>query len=736
MHLKSLKITNFRKFGESNNVIDFVAADKKNANAIAASTTLIVGKNNSGKTTITKALSLIIDGRDIRGSDFNLNYLKNILDKYLSTEKLIITLPILEFEMLICVNNSKDNLIHNVSEFIKISSLPSLPEPELSQLEASLIEGAELEEMVETERIEVEQIEDLFELSIGLKFEIKEVELYRKKVNALIAKFSNNKDQLFKKFIELIDSTKFSVRYYGTDGKCLESTNFKLKNLIQLKVISANNNFHENKLSNTFNKIIKNRYLSNDESNNLESLNDEIDQVNEKITNLVDRDHNGPVNGVLHELESDKRLSVILSSNLDFNKLTSDLIKYEYKEQGLFIPEGQFGLGYTNLMNIVGEIIDYVYEFPSDETQTKINLICIEEPEAFMHPQMQDSFIKYINNAVNYLLEKNKKNISCQLLVTTHSSHILNSKIHSSNSFNNINYLALNKNFSSVVKLSDDEVMGNIPYVARNEADIISYELQKSNDLKFLKKHIKYKVSELFFADAVIFVEGVCEETLLNYYIDHNPDLKKYYISIFNINGAHGQVYLPLIKLIKIPSLIITDIDIERKPEENEETNQDGSKIKIFNQIISLTDRVSTNNTIHKFNGHSSSGLNKYISDGNLHGVFQKDAVEGFCATSFEEAFILQNYNNEILNLVLKKLKPNIYQNIIGPELNKDNLKNNSYKLQVKLEDCKSDFSNELLYQFIINDDKTLIPELPKYINDGLNWLKEEIKKSISMELA
>ena len=55
-----------------------------------------------------------------------------------------------------------------------------------------------------------------------------------------------------------------------------------------------------------------------------------------------------------------------------------------------------------------------------------------------MHPQMQELFIKKITEAINELLKGKAKNINSQLLITTHSPHILNSKIHHGCSLNNI----------------------------------------------------------------------------------------------------------------------------------------------------------------------------------------------------------------------------------------------------------------------------------------------------------
>ncbi|MGS0534917.1 TOPRIM nucleotidyl transferase/hydrolase domain-containing protein [Pseudoalteromonas sp. SaAl2] len=78
-------------------------------------------------------------------------------------------------------------------------------------------------------------------------------------------------------------------------------------------------------------------------------------------------------------------------------------------------------------------------------------------------------------------------------------------------------------------------------------------EATARDELKFLKKHIKYKVSELFFSDAIVLVEGITEEHLIQHYLSESKDLQKYGISIFNINGAFAHIYKPLIDLLKTP---------------------------------------------------------------------------------------------------------------------------------------------------------------------------------------
>ncbi|MFH2049371.1 MAG: AAA family ATPase, partial [bacterium] len=503
---------------------------------------------------------------------------------------------------------------------------------------------------------------------------------------------------------------------------------FNISDLLKITIINANKIIDDKSLSETFNRIIKFRYKLENKPNVKDAVASEIDKINETIMTSISGPHTSSINTALSKIESSDRLEVNLRPDLTFEQILTNGIKYEYKEGKFHIPEGQFGLGYSNLMTIIGELIEYIEKYPKQECHSQINLICIEEPEAFMHSQMQELFIKHINDAISYLLKDKQKEINSQLIITTHSSHILNSKIHSGNSFDNISYITIVDNLSNVVNLNDRNVMEGNPASDASAGtettnDKETRKKKLADDLKFLKKHIKYKVSELFFSDAVIFVEGITEETLLSYYIDQNKELNRYYISVFNINGAHGLVYHPLIKLLKVPTLIITDLDIKRADEEKDNCTQ----------VIDLTGRATTNKTIVKYNPDKAElgNLKMYFEDENIYVVFQREAVEGYYATSFEEAFILCNNKNELLNKVLSSLKPKLYGDVVGDDRDKEKLKHASYQMQSKLSKSKSDFSNEILYEIVVSDDLGSIPELPKYITDGLRWLTCSVKKQV-----
>lgn len=681
MYLKSLRISNFRKFGTNNNVIEFVDAqgyekykcsEKFN---IATTTTLIVGKNNVGKTTVIEVLDKLINKeRAFKATDFNFIYLRELLSTYLLEvgELDKVKLPCMEFIVEIGLDKGNDDLITNIIPFM-------------------LLEDVEKGK-----------------LDIKIRYEVREAEELRKEIENLFAQ-QYPRDLLFNKFLELLDKTPYVVNYYNKNN---QQVDFKLKDLIELRPIKANNIEGDRCLSKAFNKIVKYRYnvsLNQGEK----TLEAEIIKINGKLSSSIKNKHTKPINETLKKIVSDDKMKVQLRADLSFQKFLDDLVRYEYVEKDISIPEDQFGLGYTNLMMIIAELMEYMERYPDDSFNSKINLISIEEPETFMHPQMQELFIKNINDAIIALLEIKHKNVNSQLIITTHSPHILNSKVHSGNTFNNINYMTVLSNYTNVINLNDEKIVPD----SKNIED----------DLKFLKKHIKYKVSELFFSDAVILVEGLTEYTLLPYYLEADEKLNKYYVSIFNISGAHALVYRKLLQEIGIPVLIITDLDIKREKWEKGEDNK--NKRNGFQQISHLDNRITTNETLKYFNHNKDSiqDLREYIEEDNIIVVYQ-GKISYYYATSFEEAYILTNYNNDILNATLKKLRRNIYKDIVGNKEYRNNRKN-SYKWQCKLEKSKSDFANELLYRILTTEKE--IPKLPKYIQNGFNILAKKLEERV-----
>src|SRR5690625_2842493 len=564
MYLESLTIKNFRKYGDKNNKIVF-AYDKQKENAddsekyqdegkenrddnekfnVSTSTTLIVGKNNVGKTSIVTALKKLEKNEDrFLATDFNFYYLGDLLDGYIKfyskneMETINVVepkLPTMHFKLSIRLDEPDRNISN-------ISPLLLLNKPESA----------------------------LLKVDIGLK----DVEVFRKRIKKEIKEVikGTNEDEYknegIRKLIEIINDIGLKRVYKNEEDELV--SDFKLQDLIEVKTIDANRIQSETSLTKAFNKIIKYRFENDKKTKQLlsKAFEGEINKFNKELTKQFSNHHEVDINKSIGEIEPNDNLEVKLTSDLTHDKLLQNVLLYEYSENGLRFPENQYGLGYTNLVMTVAQIIEYIEKTPDSFESGKINLISIEEPEAFMHPQMQELFIKNINNALNQLFESRKKDIRSQVIITTHSSHILNSKIHSGNTFNYINYCVNGTRENVVVNLNDENIVSGKVQLPNRKKDLDEKE-QKDENLKFIKKHIKYKVSELFFSDAVIFVEGVTEELLFNYLIEQNEELKKRYISIFNVNGAYAHIYDALIHQLKVPTLIITDLDIKKRGKE------------------------------------------------------------------------------------------------------------------------------------------------------------------------
>jgi len=644
MHLKAIRIKNFRKF-ENDDSIEFV--NTKDVNNISEITTLIIGKNNVGKTTIITFLEKLINGKFV-ASDFNFKYLIQLLEEYKNSK--IEKYPIIESSFLLALDN-ENATISAIADFLPIS-------------------------------------EDVEEIEIKVKYSLVEDSEFKKNLEKNILSEDNEYNQFYK-FLDLINNARFKLEYFRKDNTKVE--NFKIKNLIELQVVSANKPLENNTLSNAFKKIIQFRY----ENESKDVIENSIKDINKTITEDIAKPHIKIVNNAFGAIRNNKKYGIHLNGNLSFDNIFQNLIRYEYVENKIHIPENQFGLGYKNLMIIISKIIDFIQKNPDDE-QSQINLIFIEEPENYMHPQMQEKFIKYINESIESILKDTNKQINSQLIIITHSSHIINSKIHYARSFDNIIYLYENKNdLLQIINLKDNNIS------------------TEKDSLKFLKKHIKFEVSNIFFSDAVIVAEGLTEEIILKYFLE-KYELSNYYISIFKIDGTHAFKYNELFKLLNIPILVITDLDIKRKQDNND-------------NISDLRDRITSNATLKYYYGVDNT-FNNYgmglVQSKNIYITTQIEQINNYYATSFEEAFILTNLNNRILIETLKQIKPTKYKEFLSDNNSIDASK--SYQIQKMLSNEKGNFAITLLEKMANEERHNL--KLPKYIEDGLNWLLCELQ--------
>ncbi|UQF71671.1 AAA family ATPase [Vagococcus lutrae] len=745
MYLKSLSIKNYRKYGLETQKIDFahsqwptiVELDEEHKevateNYISKSSSLIIGKNNSGKSTIVKLLKTLQKTRSgsrsiFKYSDFNLKILSdwyqyNIYGK--SEEEIksidINKVPSLEFELILGIDDEND-MISNFEDILILGGLESDV---------------------------VQEDNEVAEVTIKIKYEVADFKPFLQELvkigsnNFEMEEEENNieyqKELQYRKFLSLFSSDYFILNFYPL-GKDEPSKEFSLAPLLKVETIEANTVKNDETLSKAYNKIVSS-YIKNNDVTEIDNL---VNEINFNVKDMVDKNIKDILQKAVSSIESTKNLKMNLHPDVTLEKIFINSIIYEYQEGNNNIPESQFGMGYTNLMVIIANIVDYIELYNENDINGSVNILCIEEPESFMHPQMQELFIKNIAKAISILLGRKGQLDTFQIIITTHSPHIVNSKIHSGNTLNNISYLGQEGESNIIRNINDDVILSG-----------------KNNDKKtyeYIKKYLRLEVSDIFFADAVILVEGVSEETYLRYEIDKHPILKNNHIKVYRIDGAYAHQFVKLLSLLGIKTLVLTDLDLKRNENEKEVRIKEDSQEIIPLNITSLKDRyknekkcISTNGTLQYFIkkelGNDKADANcinekiismltdkeeLIINYDNTENIIlcSQGKINGYYATSFEEAIILtnavcndnENKNKKSLIKLLEHVHPRM-KYFSDLDTGSDII-SKSYMYQIKLSDGKSKFSTGLVYLSIT--DKTFNIKIPQYIQSGLDFLSD-----------
>lgn len=298
---------------------------------------------------------------------------------------------------------------------------------------------------------------------------------------------------------------------------------------------------------------------------------------------------------------------------------------------GLSLPERQNGLGTRNLIYILFKLYEAFKRYQILSKRPSTNLVFIEEPEAHLHPQMQEVFIKQLIE-VKELFEKtynNNEKWPVQFVVTTHSSHVT-----SRANLEWIRYFLVKKTVTGKAT-SVKDIRSGLSSADKPDEDGITDE-----EVMFLTQYLELTKSDLFFADKAVLVEGVSERILLPKMAENvSKKLVSQYTSTIEVGGAYAHIFFDLLEFLELKTLVITDLD---------SIGDDNKKCKVG-------DGVSTSNTCIKkwfsdHNGISPQELIEKEDQDKTRGCIRLcyQIPEGtdswqFCGRSFEEAFIRAN---------------------------------------------------------------------------------------------
>lgn len=682
MKITKIKTTNFRLLEDINLSIE---------NDI----TLIIGRNNSGKTSFFEAIKMFTgkSEEDISFEDFSQSSyvkFKEILVLYQSMfvdgisdeekekieEKIIQNTPAISIQIEIEYDKQNDSIV-NLSQFITdldpnrndaIIQVTYTPKNTLGMFKSYVGREDRTEELIPFLHKNVKQF-------------------YNLRCYAL----------------DKIDNPKYKREIEGNYRD-------KIKKVVSFEDIKALRILDDKKSdrNNTLALGFSNYYNQRDEASK-----DVIDL--EKALDEVENTLKGKYKIVLDEIiKSLKRFGAetpitIPDINIDSSFNSEDVIKknikYFYKQDEIDLPESYNGLGYSNLIYMILELASFVEKFKNSKKEklSEFLTVLIEEPEAHMHPQMQQVFISNVNGILE---EARKDGISIQLILTTHSSHVISEAgINNDKGFNRIRY------FNKI----DNKIIAQ----DFNQLKIID----DKKTFRFLKQYLTLHKCDLFFADKAVLIEGVTERMLLPQMIQKvAPVLQNEYVTTLEIGGAYTHKFLELLSFISIKTLIITDIDSkeeggEKCPVNNGKNNEVTSnetliqwlpKMTKISDLISATDEQKTDRNLIKV-------------------AYQISELEdGEIGRSFEESFIIRNKDLIIGNTTIEledgvkevknKNQFSKFKNITSENLNVES----NYNLAPSSSKSKTNFAFDVM---TFEEDIYGEWSVPKYIKEGLEWL-------------
>ena len=390
------------------------------------------------------------------------------------------------------------------------------------------------------------------------------------------------------------------------------------------------------------------------------------------------------------------------------------------------LPEQCIGLGYQNLISMVFRLIGFrdgwmkvgKASSESEETAGKeagpppLHLVLLEEPEAHLHVQVQQVFIRKAYDVLRkHPALADGSPLSTQLVVSTHSSHIAHEV-----DFAHMRYFRRHPArspgeipTSSVLNLS--EVFGKEDETAR-----------------FVSRYLRVTHADLFFADGVILAEGAAERILVPHFIrSHFPGLNSCYVTLLEVGGSHAHRLASLIEHLGVNTLIITDLDAVMAEGHHKKARPAKSSGQLTaNSVLKLWHPKET--TLDSLLALKSAGKEKvYNADFSVRVAYQMPVSVRLSSTAepsvaiprtFEDALVLEN-----IDLFGKLDGTDLlgeFKKAIGGSTDVQTLCD---KLCSALDfGSKAGFALDVLY---LQDLQSV--RMPTYVKEGLEWLQGKL---------
>ena len=663
MQLKNIAVKNFRLLHDAGLMLE-------------KQTTVIVGRNNSGKTSLTEAMKrLLVDSNpSFRLEDFSFAAHQSFWSAFIAAaqgaDELNVRKALPTIEIQLTFGYEAGEALGTLNEFV-IDLDPACTEA-LVVARYALRDGKVAELFSDLTAPDAMDSPEQIDLT---------------------------KAALFKALRDRV-STLFSIEFAAVDPN--DATNEKIVEASAVRALCASGFISAQRgLDDVSQKdrVVIGKVLENLFSTAKTNVDDaeghgtaeELEQAVKGIQDKIGADFNLKLDALLPALSlfgypslSDQELRT--ETTLDVARLLTNHTKVRYTgANGVHLPEAYNGLGTRNIILILLQLREFFKLYAAMEPRPGMHIVFIEEPEVHLHPQMQEVFIRKLGEIAAVFGSELGTPWPVQFVVSTHSSHVAN-EAH----FETIRYFLV----------APDAADGMMKTVVKDLRKGLSGKGEP--DRTFLHKYMTLTRCDLFFADKAVLIEGTTERLLLPRVIkildNGKPEAEKLgsqYLSVIEVGGAYAHIFFDLLAFLELRTLVITDIDTVKA---NGKGQHESCQVRHGECTSNACIKAWFNIDVTPTALLAADAGAKTVAKRRI--AFQQpEAQGGPCGRSFEDAFMLAN--------------PSLFP-FAGP--------GDEERETQAWESAKGVKKSEFALEYALATDTW---HIPRYIAEGLAWLAE-----------
>ncbi len=658
MQLSKIKIQNYRLLIDADLEVD-------------AKTTLIVGRNNTAKTSCFECVRSVLEGTPFSFNDYPLSKRENLYTKISSYMAKEITFDALckevesisvEFIVDYSLDNADDDL-GALSPFIidvDVDTTTALIRAEfkLKEDEKALFDILKESYYKEDNFSPGEDAHTSIVSNFSKLFELTIYAVNPKNVEERQIKKQSELRELFPSYLIPAE------RLLGEDGTQKSSLS---------ELISEFFDISEEELDPTIaDKVKELRVVVEDASKSVQQQSDEI--LSALVSSAI---------GFGYPNGEELQLGVKTQLSIDEQIKHQTQLSYTTEANKESLPSEYNGLGYKNLIKMEFLLAGFAKKVEKWGGAC-IPILFIEEPESHMHPQMQHAFAEYLEKFLGKITS-----VGIQTFITSHSAHIANTMV-----FSKIRYA--------------QKTNRGVIYKNLNE-----FAKENPTNTEFIRKYLTLTKCDLFFADKAILVEGASERLLLPDMIqkcdkagDFNTQkykLPAQYYTLIEIGGAYAYKFIPFAEFLGIPCLILTDLDSV--------AGQVGKNGRTYYKSVPVSLGETTSNETIKWWVRKSKGNDE--DDKTLIDISEITAMSADAKTIGKCHIEYQTTEKGVCGHSLEEAIKNVNRSHYGLD---DTATETDLEFDEK---SKTDFALKLIYEC---EEYTI----PAYIRSGLVWLNNQ----------